>query len=287
MTTKNYFTFAILLSFGALLSTGCKKQVHYNIQAASNNSLAILTYSDVFEQINAAVSSEMQLDELTNGSWNMNGSLCADVTLTPTGAGFPKTLTIDYGTGCVGPDGVLRSGMIVAQFSGNYRTEGTAIEVWFDAYTTGQYAVSGTDSLNNQGDDGSGNPVFSETLRNVVISWGTQEILWQADLTRTWIGGYNTNYTTPDTTSTMMMAGLTDDVFELTRTASGNDSNTHPFTLETTSPLMLQTGCDYIQSGTLTISPANYNVGTVDYGTGTCDKQATLEVDGEVFNFTM
>ena len=252
--------------------------VHQNIQAASNSSVAISAYNDVFEQLNAAVDSS--LDQKTVSTWNLAGTVCADVSLSSLGATFPKTLTIDYGTECIDAEGISRKGKIVAVFSGNFRDENTTINLSFEEFSAGQYSLAGTDSITNNGVDASGNPLFIEVQRNTVVSWGNQNIRWNAHLTRTWIDGYTTDFAT-DT-----LAGLNDDVYELTGSASGNDSNTHPFTLETTSPLVLETSCEYITEGMLVISPANFNDGTVDYGIGECDKQATIEVDGEVFNFT-
>ena len=254
--------------------------VHQNIQAASNSTVAIIAYNDVLEQLIAAVDSS--LDQKMVANWSLSGSspACGSVSLFPLGATFPKTLTIDYGTDCNGLDGQVRSGKIISVFSGNFRDENTTINLSFDEYSAGQYSLAGTDSITNNGVDGSGNPVFSEVLQNAVISWGNQRIRWNANLTRTWTDGYTTDFAT-DT-----FAGLNDDVFELTGSASGNDSNTHPFTLETSTPLVLQADCEFIKQGTFVISPANFNDGTVDYGMGECDKQATIEVDGEVFNFT-
>lgn len=279
MNRHFFFSISFMMLATTILFSGCKKYVHQNIQAASNSSVAIIAYNDVFEQLNAAVDSS--LDQKTVAAWDLAGSICVDVTLSELGSTFPKTLTIDYGTGCTDSEGKVRSGKIVAVFSGNFRDENTTVNLSFDDFSAGQYSLSGTDSITNNGVDGSGNPVFSEVLRNTVISWGDQKIRWKADLNRTWTEGAASNFVTNG------QEGLNDDVFTLNGSASGNDSNTHPFTLEITTPLVLQTGCKYIKEGILSISPANFNDGTVDYGTGECDKQATIEVDGEVFNFTM
>lgn len=262
-----------------ILFSGCKKYVHQNIQAASNSSVAIIAYNDVFEQLNLAVDSP--LDQKTIASWKLSGTICANVTLSPVGTVFPKTLTIDYGTGCTGPEGKVRSGKIVAEFSGNFLDESSIAVLNFDNFSTGQYKLSGTHTITNTGVDASGNFMFTEALRNAVLSWGDQTIRWKADLVRTWTEGAATNFIANGA------EGVNDDVFLLSGSATGNDSNTHPFTLEITTPLVLQTGCKYIKEGILSIFPANFNEGKVDYGTGTCDKQATMEVDGEVFNFTM
>lgn len=281
---KNLFQPAFALFLLTFLASGCKKYVHENITAASNSSLTISVYNDVFEQINAAVDSS--LDDKTQGTWFMNGSLCANVTLTPVGATFPKTLTIDYGMECQSIDGVMRTGKIVAVFDGNFEDENTVVNVSFDNYTAGQYVIAGTDSIINTGTDSDGNPTFSEFIEEATVTLGSETIRWSAELNRSWTEGDTTNFTTDTTGGTLGLAGLTDDVFTLAGSASGNDSRTHPFTLEITEPLVLSSDCKYISSGMLTVSPANFNTGTVDYGDGTCNQQATMEVDGEVFNFT-
>ncbi len=279
MNKKLIFPIALVVATTVFIS-GCKKFVHQNIKAASNSSVAISTFNDVFEQLNAAVDSS--LDAKSSLTWTMGGTANTTVMLSSLGSDFPKTLTIDYGLGKIGADGVSRSGKIIAMFDGNFEDENTVVNIWFDGYTNGQYSVAGTDSIINTGTNGDGKPTFAEYIRDVSIAWNSQEILWEADLNRTWTEGETTDFLT-DTT----VAGLNDDVFELTGTASGNDSNTHPFTLEINEAVVLKTECKWITGGMLIISPANFNEGTVDYGAGECDKQATIEVDGEVFNFTL
>jgi hypothetical protein len=284
MKRNPFIISGLALAAFALVLSGCKKYVHQNIQAASNSSVALSNFNDVFEQLNAAVDSS--LDAKTESTWMMNGTLCTEVTLSSLGAAFPKTLTIDYGTGCIGADGVSRTGKIIAVFDGNFEDENSTVIVSFDAFTNGQYSLMGTDSITNVGADGDGNPVFTEVLRDVVVSWNTQQILWQADLNRTWLEGDTTSFTTDTVGGMLGQAGLDDDVFSILGSASGNDSNTHPFTLEITQSLLLPTACEWITGGMLDISPANFNTGAVNYGNGDCDQQATMEVEGEVFNFT-
>jgi hypothetical protein len=283
MNKKLFFPIALIATTMFFIS-GCKKFVHENMKAASNSTLVISTFNDVFEQLNTALSYEVDLDQMTNPSWNLHGTVCANVSLSPLGASFPKTLTIDYGTGCIGTDGVSRSGKIVAVFDGNFRAENTTINVSFEDFMNGQYLVTGTDSITNTGNNG-GQPTFTEVQRDVNISWGAQQILWEADLIRAWSEGNATNFTTDTVGGTLDLAGLDDDVFSISGTAIGNDSNTHPFTAEITQSLSLPSSCQWITTGMMIVNPVNYNAGTIDYGNGDCDKQSTIEVDGEVYNF--
>lgn len=279
---KRFLTLtSITLIAVSLLVSSCKKVVHQNIQAASNSSVAFASYNDVFKQLNAALSFGVELDQVSTATWNLPGTLCASATLSPLGSAFPKTLTLDYGTGCIDSGGVSRSGQVTFTISGNFADAGTTADVEFVNYSVGQYTLSGEYSIMTESANGSGQPVFSETITNGIVSWGTQEIKWNASIGRTWVEGDTTNFTTWND-----LSGLEDDVFELTGTGDGNDSNTHPFDFEVTTALVLPSSCKFITEGILSISPANFNTGTVDYGMGDCDKQSTIEVDGEVFNFT-
>ena len=92
MNRKRLIPLATLVLLTAIFISGCKKMVHQNIQAAINSSVAISAYNDVFEQLNAAVDSS--LDQKTVSTWNLAGTVCADVSLSSLGIAFPKTLTI-------------------------------------------------------------------------------------------------------------------------------------------------------------------------------------------------
>ena len=280
--------FATIIIAGLLLTTGCRKFSDKNILAASNNSVAIKVFDDIFNQVDQIASVDTNLTTISDSSWVVNNSVCTTVTLEPMGTTFPKTLTIDFGDGCVGPDGVSRSGKIMAVFSRKYSEEGSEITVTLEDYKTGQYAVSGTKVITNGGENGSGNTVFNVDVKAATVAWGDASISWESTLTRTWVEGAETNFFTPDTSGgSLGWSAFSDDVYEITGTASGNDRNGHPYSMEISAPLVVQVGCAYIGSGVLTISPANYDDGTVDYGNGDCNIQATVEIGGQVYNFTM
>ncbi len=271
-----------------MVFTGCRKFVDRNILASSNNSVSTNVFDDIFKQVSDAASSESDLNKTEESTWAMNISACATVTLDPLGTDFPKTLTIDFGSGCTGFDGVWRSGIITAVFTGRYREVGTQITVTLEDYHVAQYAVEGSKSITNGGLDANDNLFFTVDVIDVVISWDEHQITWESHQVRTWTEGSETNFFTPDGNGGMLgLAGITDDVYEITGTASGTDRNGHPYTVQTTTPLVVQVGCRYIKSGILVISPENYYDGTVDYGDGECDNQATIEINGQVYNFTM
>ena len=214
---------ASILLFGAVIISGCKKVVHQNIQAASNTSVSLVVFNDVFEQLIIATNNGTSLDQISQSTWNLSGSVCATVTLSPLGSSFPKTLTVNYGNSCTGFNGIARKGSFSAEISGNLADEGTTIDIQFNGFSRGQYIPAGDYSITVGGMDGSGNPLFSETISGGSISWGAQQMLWRANLMRKWTEGSETGFNTPDTSGTMGVAGLNDDVFEITGAGSGNN----------------------------------------------------------------
>jgi hypothetical protein len=52
-------------------------------------------------------------------------------------------------------------------------------------------------------------------------------------------------------------------------------------------PLVKEIGCKWITSGKVEIQPTGKLLRTVDYGNGTCDKDATLLINGNTYNITL
>jgi hypothetical protein len=90
--------------------------------------------------------------------------------------------------------------------------------------------------------------------------------------TRTWIAGQNT-------------VELLDDVYLISGSGSGVNRNEVPYSLLITTPLRVEVGCPWIVSGVLQIIPGSLDVRTVDYGSGACDNQVTVSVNGMSFTF--
>src|SRR5687767_2047473 len=49
---------------------------------------------------------------------------CAEITVTPNDSTYPKTITIDFGNGCLGRDGKFRSGAIIVHLTAPLRRPG-------------------------------------------------------------------------------------------------------------------------------------------------------------------
>ena len=54
-----------------------------------------------------------------------------------------------------------------------------------------------------------------------------------------------------------------------------------------TSPLKRDLSCNWISAGTIELQPTGKPLRTIDFGTGTCDNQATVTINGTIYNITL
>jgi hypothetical protein len=254
------------IALAALITlSACKKDNDINdadtsATLASSGSISQSLYDDAFDVIT------------TEGETsNVNGRVetCATVTLSPADTTtFPKTMTIDFGSGCTSPNGIVRKGKIIATLSGKIRKSGTTSSVSFSNYYVNDYHVEGTYSITTN--SGSGNGVnFTTAVSGGKITYpdGTTYFNYSGTHTLAQTSGIGT-------------ATFADDVYSWTGGFTTSSSASKSLTVSITSPLVKSMSCKNILSGVQTFT---YNLisGSINYGDGTCDNQATLTVAGK------
>ncbi|TBM99778.1 hypothetical protein EYD45_15285 [Hyunsoonleella flava] len=106
---------------------------------------------------------------------------------------FPKTITINYGSGTLCRDGITRSGVISIVSTGWYNQPGSVHTSTFINFYDEIFKVEGTQIIENFGENADGNLEFGVKVENGVIS--TQDgisIAFDEDGIRTWIAGADT-----------------------------------------------------------------------------------------------
>lgn len=273
---------AVIFTTAIIVGTGCKKNNEDKDQrAALDNSTAENAFNDVFKQLDDAAKQTAEAGAQKVMQFDSLG--CATVSITPFDTiNWPKTLTIDFGTSyCMCIDGRLRKGKIIANLTGRYRDSATVITVTLDQYYVNYYHVEGTKTITNKGHigttNGTQNLVYDIDISNAVITApdGAQ-IIWESTRSREWIEGESTTW-----------PNWQDDVYLLSGTADGIDQNGNTYNVTVTSPLRVALNCKWIESGTVDITPDGLATRTVDFGTGSCDDQASVTINGVTYNFTM
>jgi len=224
---------------------------------SSSGSTSESLYDDAFDVVT---------QEGENNNVSGKATSCATVTLSPADTtSFPKTMTIDFGAGCTSTNGVTRKGKIIAALSGRIRATGTSIAVTFDNYSVNGYLVEGTYSITNNSGNGNGLNITTQvTNGKVTYPDGTT---WY-----TYSGTHNMAQTAGTGTIT-----FADDVYSITGNYTTGSSAGKNLSVTIITPLIKNAACVNIVSG---IEAFTYNniSGTLDFGDGTCDKQATLTV---------
>ena len=229
-TINKLLSFALL---SLLLFTACQKEEKLNDQeqtqqiiiSTEDHTAAEDLYQNVEDQVDEAIE--------TRGG----GGDCPTVTATPDWQTYPRTVTIDFGDGCVGADGRTRKGQI---------------------------KIEGSRNWTNQGYDANGNITLSRTVADGRITYpdGTSAT-WESN-------GYLTQ-----TAGGQTPLNFFDNVFQITGSASGINREGVPFQVVIDDALVKDKICPWFVSGILTLTVDNVDV-SVDYGSGNCDNRAVL-----------
>lgn len=201
---------------------------------------------------------------------------CVTVSISPeSGGSFPKTVTIDFGTGCAGKDGHTRRGKIIAVYTGRMRNAGSKATITFDGFYFDSLKVEGTVVAENKST--ANGFVFSVTVANGTVTDNAGNYI-QVNRTHTWTqtGGNGTSIPS-------------DDVYNITGNSTGTASNGSiniQWATEITTPVVRKFTCRWRVSGQVTITHST-KTAVLDYGNGDCDNTATLTYNGKTTNITL
>jgi hypothetical protein len=278
MLTKNILRYFVVIAAASIVITSCKKEkddeIDKDTSVAADNALAQRSFDDVKSIADEAASGSLSsfLSPSTSQE-RMLLSSCA--TITHDTVSVPRTLTINFGsTNCLCNDGRYRRGIINVSYTGGYRDSASVHTITFTNYYVNDHQLLGTKTVTNMGHNASGNLHFSVSVNGQMITADGRTINWTSNRDREWILG--------ESTPTRF-----DDVYLITGTASGSSSTGNSFTATTISPLRYEVSCHHLVSGSLSITPSSKPVRTVDFGSGSCDNQATVTINGNVYTITL
>ncbi len=259
---------ALVLSIALVSFFACKKEEN-DTQISDEDKTSTTDYAQA-ETIYTEIWHTTLEQALSNPALNgMVGApvedrnACPTVSVSPQGT-FPKVLTLDYATGCVTPKGQSISGQIIATFSGLANQAGITVSISLVNLKYKGYTVSGTYSVSCAG-PGS----YSGSISNgVVVNPEGGTTTYSGTFSVIQVEGASTN-------------GLnqqSDDVYNITLSIAGVDTNGKMYTAKTTSPIRKELDCTWVVSGAIEVKTGNSAKKTLDFGSGTCDDQATLTI---------
>jgi hypothetical protein len=274
-------TIVLIIILGVVFgTTSCKKRkLNKSTITSQDNAIAEMVFNDAFKVTEDA----MKENGLEKAGSNLSSiyNACATVSLTPPllDTTFPKTLTIDFGTvNCEDAYGIQRRGKVIATTTGFYRDAGTIITITTENYYVNDYKVEGNKSVTNNGLNSDNQTYFTIVISGAVITYPNGDVAsYESNRVRTWVIGE----------ATQGLLGILDDEYDITGTASGINREGRPYSMTVTSALRVAVLCRWVKQGSIEIQPEDLYVRTVDFGDGTCDREASVTINGNVYNFLM
>jgi hypothetical protein len=267
-----------LLLLGTAFFSSCKRETvtfDGELYSALDNSFA----ESEFSAIRSMVDTEARADSNIYGKvGSTTGFYCPSAAITITNlTSNGADMTIDFGTGTNCVDGRLRTGQLKAVFTGKWKDPGSQVVITPTNYTVSGYSLSFTKTVTYEGLNSDNDPYWTTVVANGVINHPTNGgSSWSCTRTTTWVEGSGD-------------LDPTNNVYEVFGTSNGvsRQGVSYVVNVNAATPLRVETGCQYITSGILSLTPAQRTARNIDYGTGICDNQATLSVGSYVTTITL
>ncbi|WP_103071959.1 hypothetical protein [Aquimarina sediminis] len=238
-----------------------------NTPAAPEGVVSAERYKDVKSanrEINSVVQGAFNNPSRTSRNFISKNNDCTTVE-GAVGSGNGGTITINFGADCQSPDGKPISGKIIVTFTVKEEMSGAIVQM---NYTLENFSFDGI-------------TVSGTSVATITISeQGGQKFVSTSDYLFAWSDGLRV--TSKDTTAVEIV--MNQDTFDfytlVTLDTSSEFNNGSVFTSKTTTPLRLESGCEYVVSGTI-VTTEDSSTSTLEYGDGTCDNIAILtDADG-------
>lgn len=269
----------LAIAFTSMLSS-CKKkdkeEKDSDTSSATDQSLASTSVNDL-TSISDEAGRSGSLSSFKTSESSAILSACASITFDTLAAA--KTITVNFGaTNCLCNDGRYRRGSIKMNFTGKYRDSLTVITITPQSYFVNDNQVTGSKTITNKGHNAAHHLVY-EINANVTIikAGGAGTISWTSIRQREWTAGEST-------------ITWSDDTYSITGSASGTTANGNSFSSVITSPLIrnMAVGCRrHFTAGVLEHTPGGKATRIIDFGNGSCDDQATVTINGNVYTITL
>ena len=276
---KNIFIATVLFASTLITLNSCKKktEVDNETQSVVDNALCEQQFMAIAPTVNDRGGSPIQAEFRTAGCdfiWTPPANTATNSVGEYTAG--PRTFTVDYtGSTCNEADDVKRAGKMYITSSHKWSavksmsigTQPTVtVTVTFDGYMVGAVSYGGTVTVikNN-------NVIQTKVENGTCTSAGWPNgISYATD-------GFKTTEILPDGT-----AKIYGDSHGVNR-----EGRSFTTTIPASNPIIKKRNCKWISSGQVSVTPDGFKTRTVNFGSGTCDDDATFTVDGQTIAFKL
>jgi hypothetical protein len=258
-----------------------QQQQEASMVSSESDAEAEIVFNDVFDDA-MGVNDEVGLE----GTGTLNRiNPCYTITITRLNPPdlFPVKVVIDFGTtGCRGLDGHIRRGKIITEYTGRLIVPGASATTRFDGFYVDSIKVEGIHKIANTSSSNTTRQYTVDVTDAKLTRPSGNFVEWRNHKVITQIEGLAT-------------VSPLDDIFRIEGSASGKvkrgallvawESNI----LE---PLIKKFSCRWIVKGkirTVRINTAANSpwIAVLDFGSGTCDNQATVTINGVSHQITL
>ena len=187
-----------------------------------------------------------------------------------------NTVTIDYGDGCEGPGGRIRSGKILISYTDRRYVPGASRTVTFEDFYIDSVKIEGTRKITNTTTDSTSAPQFRVEVIDGKLSWPDGTFATRnSNHTRTWTRAENP----------------AQDESRVEGSAEGLTRKGEEYTSVVTDPLVFKRRClaqrYFFPVSGVVETTSGENTMIIDFGDGECDNEATVTINGVTETITL
>lgn len=185
-----------------------------------------------------------------------------------------REITIDFGEEGCEVRGHILKGKILLSYTRNPEAREILITTTFEDFYFNDKNIEGGKTILKERSNDNGNPQFTKTV-DITVTWPDGAEASRTGMKiREWVEGHGSGV-------------WSDNVFEITGNWTSTFRNGVVHSKEVIIPLRREVVCRFFVSGSIDVNKTN-RVGTLDYGDGDCDNQATFTFeDGTVREITL
>ncbi|MES1181665.1 MAG: hypothetical protein ABUL44_02610, partial [Flavobacterium sp.] len=158
----------VLFALAACIVSCKKDQVTYDLDNDSINDEAISSFVEKSVQADEEAATMRGGNSLLSAGCNWQELLPECAIVTESGDNYPRTITIDYGTGCTNTNGITKQGMIIIETSDDMLNAGATRIVTFENYYVNNTQIEGSRTTTNIGNNVDSHPVFSRIVQTTI-----------------------------------------------------------------------------------------------------------------------
>jgi hypothetical protein len=258
----------LLLLFSVLAFSSCDKEEEtgdVTLVTARDNMKAEIILNDLFEIVTYYINQDAPFSSVRYP--------CIDEVQSATSEGV-VTFEVDFGPdNCNDEDLRRRKGVINFTADGDLDAAGTTIVITTEDFLIDDYEWIGEVMITNEGENNEGDIEFQIVSNGITIiaPLNDYQVEWQATHPRTWVEGAQSNL-------------VEDDEFLITGMGTGTARTDKSFSFIINESLTSNIICKYFKSGQMDVNPSGALTRAINYGDGSCDKKAVINVNNRDYD---